>query len=48
MRALIWLKFGTHIGDLEKNTGINFEVNPFNIQRVISDFTHKTKSNFLS
>ena len=50
MHASIWLKCGTHIGGLKTNTSINFGVNLFDVQGVISDFTHslthKTKSNF--
>jgi len=46
MRALIWLKFGTHIWGLNANTSIDFGVNLINIEEVISDFTHKSKSNF--
>ena len=39
MRAPIWLKFGTCIGDLKANTRIEFGV-------VMSDFMHKAESNF--
>ena len=46
MRAPIWLKFGTYIGGLKANIGINFGVNLINIQGVISNFMHKAKSNF--
>ena len=38
--------FGTRIGGLKANTTVNFGVNLFNIQGVISDFTHKAKLNF--
>ena len=44
--ASIWLKFGTHIGDLKSNNSIKFGVNAINIQGVISNFTCKAKSNF--
>ena len=37
---------GTRIGGLKVNTSINFWVNLINIEGVISDFTHKSKSNF--
>jgi len=43
MRASI---FGTRIGGLKANTSIDFGVNLINIEGVISDFTHKSKSNF--
>ena len=46
VRASILLKFGTRIGGLKANTSINFWVNLINIEGVISDFTHKSKSNF--
>ena len=46
MRASIWLKSDMHIGCLKANTKIKFGVNLINIQGVISNFTHKTKSNF--
>ena len=46
MRASISLKFGTLIGYLKVNTSIKFGVNLINIQRVISNFTHKAKLNF--
>jgi len=46
MRASIWLKFGTRIRGLKANTSIAFGVNLINIKEVISDFTHKSKSNF--
>ena len=46
MRASIWLNFGTSIEDLKVNTIINFGANLFNIQGVISNFMHKTKSKF--
>ena len=46
MRASILLKFGTRIGGLKANSSINFWVNVINIEGVISDFTHKSKSNF--
>ena len=46
MHASIWLKFGTHIGGLKANTSINFGVNLFKIQGILSDFMHKGKSNF--
>jgi len=46
VRALILLKFGTRIGGLKSNTSIDFWVNLINIEGVISDFTHKSKSNF--
>ena len=46
MRASILLKFGTHIGGLKANTSINFWVNLINIEGVLNDFTHKSKSNF--
>jgi len=45
MHASIWLKFGTPIG-LKVNTSIDIGVNLINIEGVISDFTHKSKSNF--
>ena len=44
MRASILLKCSC-IGGTKANNCINFGVNLFNIQGVISDFTHKTKSN---
>ena len=46
VRALILLKFGTRIGGLKANTRIDFWVNLINIEGVISNFTHKSKSNF--
>ena len=46
MRTSIWLKFGTHIEGLKANTSIDFGVNLINTEGVISDFTHKLKSNF--
>ena len=46
MRTSDLLKFGTHIGGLKANTIINFGMNLFNIQGIISDFTHKAKLNF--
>jgi len=46
VRASILLKFGTHIGGLKANTSINFWVNLINIEGVLNDFTHKSKSNF--
>ena len=46
MRASIWLKFGAHVESLKANTSIKFEINPINIQVVVSNFTHKTKLNF--
>ena len=46
VRASILLKFGTRIGGLKANTSIDFWVNPINTEGVISDFTHKSKSNF--
>jgi len=46
VRALILLKFCTRIGGLETNTSIEFWVNLINIEGFISDFTHKSKSNF--
>ena len=46
MHTPIWLKFGAHIGRLKPNTSIEFGINLINIQGVISDFTHKTKSNY--
>ena len=45
MHVLIWLKFGTRIGNLKANTRINFGVNLINIEEVISNFMHKAKSN---
>ena len=46
VRASILLKFGTRIGGLKANTSIDFWLNLINIEGVISDFTHKSKSNF--
>jgi len=46
VRASIWLKFGTLIGDLKSNNSFKFGVNPINIQGVISDFMCNAKSNF--
>ena len=46
VRASILLKFGTCIGGLKANTSIDFWVNLINIEGVINDFTHKSKSNF--
>ena len=46
MRTLILLKFGTCIGGIKANNCIDFGVNVLNILGVISDFTHKTNSNF--
>ena len=46
MRASIWLKFRTHIGDLTANISIKSGINLKNIQEDISDFMHKTKSKF--
>jgi len=46
MHAPIWLKFGTCIGGLKANTSIKIKVNLINIQEVVSDFTHKGKTNF--
>ena len=46
VRASILLKFGTRIGGLKANTSIDFWVNLIIIEGVISDFTHKSKSNF--
>ena len=46
MWASIRLKFGAHIGGLKENTIIIFGINMINIQGVISNFMHKTKSNF--
>jgi len=46
MHASIWLKLCTPIEGLKANTFIKFEINPINIQIVISNFTHKPKSNF--
>ena len=46
VRARIWMKFGTCIRGLKKNTRIDFRVNLINIQWIISDFMHKVKSNF--
>ena len=46
LRASILLKFGTRIGGLKANTSIDFWVNLINIEEVISDFTHKSNSNF--
>jgi len=46
MQSSIWLKFDTHIGGLKANTIIKFEVNLINFQGVISNLTHKAKSNF--
>ena len=46
VRALILLKFGTRIRGLKANTSIDFWVNLINIEGVVSDFTHKLKSNF--
>ena len=45
IHALIWLKFGTRtrIGGLKANTSINVWVN---VEGVISNFSHKSKSNF--
>jgi len=46
MRALIWLKFGTCIGGSKGEPSVHFGVNLIDIEGVISDFTHKSKSNF--
>ena len=46
MRASIWLKFSTRIGGLKANTSMDFVVNQINIEGVISNFMHKSKSNF--
>ena len=46
MLAPIRLKFETHIGDSKANARLNFGVNMANIQRVISDCTHKVKLKF--
>ena len=46
MHASIWLKFGTRTGGLNANNSIKFGINPINIRRVTSDFTHSIKSNF--
>ena len=46
VRASILLKFGTRIGGLKANTSIDFWVTLINVEGVISDFTHKLKSNF--
>jgi len=46
MRALIWLKLGTHIGGLKANNSIDFGVNLIKIEEIISNFTNKSKSNF--
>jgi len=41
VHASILLKYGTRIGGLKANTSIDFWVNLINIEKVISDFTHK-------
>ena len=46
MCASIWLKFGTRFGGLKANISINFWVNLIKLEGVISNFTHKSKSNF--
>ena len=46
VRTSILLKFGTRIGGLKAKTSIDYWVNLINIEGVISDFTHKSKSNF--
>ena len=46
VRTSILLKFGTRIGGLKANTSIDFWTNLINIEGVISNFTHKSKSNF--
>jgi len=46
VHASILLKFGTRIGGLKANTSIDFWINLINIEGVISDFMHKSKSNF--
>ena len=46
MHALISLQFGTLIGGLKENKSFKFGINLFNIQRVINNFMHKTKSSF--
>ena len=46
MRALIWLKLGTHIGGLNANISIKYGINLINIRGITSDFTHLIKSNF--
>jgi len=46
VRGSILLKFGTCIGGLNANTSIDFWVNLINIEGVISDFAHKSKSSF--
>ena len=46
MRASIWLKFRTYIGDLKANISIKSGINLKNIQEDISDFMYKTKLKF--
>ena len=46
MRISIWLKFGTCTRSLKAITSITCGVNLINIEEVISDLTHKAKSNF--
>ena len=46
MHALIWLKFGTGIGGLKANIRIDFGANLINTKGVISNFRHKSMSNF--
>ena len=46
VRASILLKFSTRIEGLKANTSIDFWINLINIEGVISDFTHQSKSNF--
>ena len=43
MRASIWL---THIGGLKANISIKLVANLIDNEGVLSDFTHKTKTNF--
>ena len=42
----VLLKFGVHIKGLKATVSIKFGINLINIQRVLSDFTHKAKLNF--
>jgi len=46
VRASILLKFDTRIEGVKANISIHFWVNLINIEGVISNFTHKSKSNF--
>jgi len=46
VQASILLKCGTIDGGIKENACINFGINLFKFQGVISDFMHKTKSNF--